>query len=61
MAIKCKTYGNVLYCYDKEKKVIYAYPRQVKEFKKCPRIVIEAFINEDYDAEINFFNNNNTE
>jgi hypothetical protein len=54
MSIKCKIYGDVLYCYDKEKKAVYAYPKQIKEFKKCPESVIEAFINEKYDAEIIF-------
>ena len=52
MSIKCKTIGSVLYCYDKEKKVVIMYPPQEKRLSKCPESVIQAIINDDYDAEI---------
>jgi len=52
MLIKCKTFGSYLYCYDKEKNIVYAYPRQEISFNQCPEKVISAFINDDYDAEI---------
>ena len=56
MSIKCKAYGSVLYCYDKNSGVVYMYPRQEKEFKQCPESVIKAFLDEDFDAEIIFTN-----
>lgn len=50
MLIKCKLYGNELYCYDKG--IAYTFLRQAKELKECPESVIKAFITEDFDAEI---------
>ena len=52
MSIKCVTYGSILYCYDKENKVVYAYPRQEKAINQCPASVINAIINNEYNAEI---------
>jgi len=52
MSIKCKTFGSVLYCYDKTNGVVYAYPRQEREFGQCPESVIRAIVNDKYDAEI---------
>jgi len=54
MYIRCKLYGSVLYCFDENKNEIYAYPRQKIHFNKCPKSVIFAFINNNYDAEIVF-------
>ena len=52
MSIKCKTFGSYLYCYDKEKKEVYFYPKNKAVLKDCPESVIEAFLNDEYDAEI---------
>ena len=52
MLIKCKTFGSYLYCYDKESKDVYVYPKKKTVLKDCPESVIEAFLNDDFDAEI---------
>ena len=54
MSIKCKVYGSYLYCYDKITGAICVYPRQEKSSHECPESVIEAFLKEDFDAEIIF-------
>jgi len=54
MSIKCKVYGSKLYCYDKETKKVKVYLAQDFDIEECPRSVIQNFINDDYDAEIIF-------
>jgi len=52
MSIKCKTFGSYLYCYDKENKDVYVFPKKKTVLSDCPDSVIEAFMNDEYDAEI---------
>ena len=54
MLIKCKVFGSYLYCYDKDKNEVYVYPKKKTVIKKCPESVIEAFLKEDFNAEIIF-------
>ena len=56
MSIKCKIFGSYLYCYDKDTKEVYIFPKKKTVIKKCPESVIEAFLNDEYDAEIIFKN-----
>ena len=52
MSIKCKTFGSYLYCHGKNKKDVYVFPKKKMSLSDCPESVIEAFMNDDYDAEI---------
>jgi len=52
MTIKCKTNGLSLYHYDKENDVVCIFTKQRISLKRCPESIVEAFIHEDYDAEI---------
>lgn len=52
ISIKCKAFGSYLYCYDKEKKEAFFYPKKKTALNDCPESVIEAFLSEDFDAEI---------
>jgi hypothetical protein len=54
MSIKCKVFGSYLYCYDKTKNEVNIYPKKKATLGDCPESVIEAFLNEEYDAEIIF-------
>jgi hypothetical protein len=52
MSIKCKIFSGILYCYDKDKNVVYAYPRQIKELKNALKALLQRLLIKKYDAEI---------
>jgi len=54
MPIKCKVYNSRLYCYNKDKKQVKVYLEQNFDLDECPKSVIQSFMDEDFDAEIIF-------
>ena len=54
MLLKCKQYNSRLYCYDKNNKKVRVFLEQNFELDECPKSIIQSFMDDDYDAEIIF-------
>jgi hypothetical protein len=55
MPMQGKLHKSRLYCYDKKKKVVKVYFEQIFSLEECPQSILQSFIDEDYDAEITFY------